>query len=272
MRLREFFYLIGFKPNYKFYRYKIQKIELPKEGLVEFACWLAPKYRDLVLTQSELDELRTFINEGDFAIDVGAHIGDSTLPIALACGASGAVIAFEPNPVTFAILGANSALNPKRTNIIPMPFAVTQEDTSLTFDYGDPWLSNGGDHFGISKFTHGSAFSIPVEGRWVEPIIREKYPERLARLRYIKTDVEGSDLISLKSLGGLIKQFRPYVKTEVGWTTTLIDREEIYNFFTELNYELRLVKQDTLFGPKITKEDMFSKNNIDIFAIPCPLA
>lgn len=269
MRLREFFYILGLKPNYKFYRYKIQKIELPKEGIIEFACWLAPKHHELVLNQSEVDELRTFISEGDLAIDVGAHIGDSTLPIALACGASGAVIAFEPNPATFSILGANSALNPKRTNIIPMPFAVTQEDTSLTFDYGDPWLSNGGDHTGMSIFTHGSAFSIPVEGRRIEPMIREKYPERIARLRYIKTDAEGSDWSALKSLGGLIKQFRPYVKTEVGWTTTRIDREEMYKFFTDLNYELRSAKQDTLFGPKIAREDMFGKDTIDIFAIPC---
>lgn len=268
MRLREFFYLMGFKPSHKFYSYRIQKIELPKDGVVEFARWLAPKYRNLSLAQSELDELRTFIHEGDFAIDVGAHIGDSTLPIALACGASGAVVAFEPNPATFAILGANSALNPKRTNIIPLPFAVTQKDTSLTFDYGDPWLSNGGDHTGMSKFTHGSAFSIPVEGRWVEPIIRDKYPERLARLRYIKTDVEGGDLAALNSMSGLIKQFRPYVKSEISWTTTPADRESIYKFFADLNYELRLVKPDTLFGPPISREEMFCENTIEIFAIP----
>jgi len=268
MRLREFFYILGLKPNYKFYGYKIQKIQLPKDGLVEFACWSAPKYPDLVMEQSEVDELRTFISEGDFAIDVGAHIGDSTLPIALACGATGAVVAFEPNPVTFAILGANSTLNPRRTNIIPMPFAVTPEDTTLTFDYGDPWLSNGGDHAGISKFSHGSAFSIPVVGRWVEPIIREKFPERLARLRYIKTDVEGSDWSALRSVKGLIEEFKPHVKSEIGWTTTQSDREAIYKFFTDLNYEIRLVKKDTLFGPRISRDDMFSEHNLDIFAIP----
>jgi hypothetical protein len=131
MRLKEIFYLIGLRPRVKVYGHCIQVIDLPKDGRVEFARWLTPKSRDLSLRQAEIDELRTFLREGDLAIDVGAQVGDSTLPIALACGRSGAVIAFEPNPFTFAILGANAALNPTRTNIIPIPYAATETDSSF---------------------------------------------------------------------------------------------------------------------------------------------
>jgi hypothetical protein len=159
MRLKEFFYLIGFKPGAKVYGHRIQVIDLPRDGRVEFARWLAPKARDLSLQQSELDELRTFLCDGDLAVDFGAQVGDSTLPIALACGKNGAVIAFEPNPFTFAILGANSALNSDRTNIVPVPYAATESDGSFVFDYGDPWCANGGDHGEVSAW-HMAAPSV----------------------------------------------------------------------------------------------------------------
>jgi hypothetical protein len=89
MRLREFFYLIGLKPSARIYGHAIQIIDLPKDGRVEFARWRNPRMPELVVRQSELDELRSFIAEGDVAVDVGAQTGDSTLPIALACGATG---------------------------------------------------------------------------------------------------------------------------------------------------------------------------------------
>ncbi|MGY8770607.1 MAG: FkbM family methyltransferase [Pirellulales bacterium] len=268
MRLREFFYLLGFKPNYQFYRYEIQKINLEKDGCVEYARWLCPKYKDLILNQREIDDLRKFLGEGDFAIDIGAQAGDSTLPIALACGASGAVLAYEPNPMTFALLGANSALNPGCTNIIPIPFAVSEHDASLVFDYGDPWLRNGGDHKDVSKWKHGSSFSIPVQARNIESLIREKYGKRLARFNYLKTDVEGHDLATLRSVEGLIQEFRPHIKSEVGRYASDKDRKEMFEFFKDMNYELRKVHSDTLFGQKISVEGMASKRSFDVFAVP----
>jgi FkbM family methyltransferase len=268
MRLKEFFYLLGLKPGAKVYSHRIQVIDLPGDGRVEYARWLAPNARDLSLKQTELDELRTFLREGDFAIDVGAAVGDSTIPIALACGGSGLVAAFEPNPFTFAILGANTALNPGRTNIVSIPYAATDADCSLVFDYGNPWFSNGGDHAGVSVWRHGSAFSIPVEGRRIEPIIRARFGSRLERLRYIKTDVEGHDLAVLRSLEGLIREFHPYIKTEVGKYAPAEDRIATHRLLTSHGYTIRLRENDTLFGPVLAEGDMPKGRTFDIFAVP----
>jgi FkbM family methyltransferase len=202
------------------------------------------------------------------AIDIGAMVGDSTLPIALACGKTGAVIAFEPNPFTFAILGANAALNPGRTNIIPIPHAATDCDRSLVLDYGDPWFANGGDHTGVSAWRHGSFFSIPVEGRRVESIIRARFADRLPRLRYIKTDVEGHDLAVLRSLEGLIREFRPYIKSEVGKFAPAEDRIATHRFLTGHRYTIRLKENNTLFGPLLTEGDMMKPKSFDVFAVP----
>jgi FkbM family methyltransferase len=268
MRLKEFFYLLGLRPRVRVYGHRIQVIDLPRDGRVEFARWLAPNIRDLSLRQAELDELRTFLSDGDLAIDVGAAVGDSTLPIALACGGKGAVIAFEPNPFTFAILGANAALNPGRTNIIPIPYAATESDSSLVFDYGNPWFANGGDHTGVSKWRHASAFSIPVEGRRIEPIIRARFGNRLGRLRYIKTDTEGHDLAALRSVEGLIREFRPFIKTEVGKYASAEDRIAMHRLLASHRYTIRLRQDETLFGPLLAEEDMQKAKSFDVFAVP----
>ncbi len=184
------------------------------------------------------------------------------------CGRSGAVIAFEPNPFTFAILGANAALNPGRTNIIPIPYAACDSDVSLTFDYGNPWFSNGGDHAGLSPWRHGSAFHIPVQGRRIEKIIRAKFADRLNRLRYIKTDAEGHDLSVLRSLEGLIGEFRPYIKSEVGKYASDEDRIAMHRFLAGHNYTVRLLENGTLFGRVLTEEDILKRKFRDIFAVP----
>ncbi len=268
MRLREFFYLIGLKPSARIYGHAIQIIDLPKDGRVEFARWRNPRMPELVVRQSELDELRSFIAEGDVAVDVGAQTGDSTLPIALACGATGLVLAFEPNPLTFAILAANANLNPGRVNIWPVPYAATPEDGPLTFEYGNPAYDNGGDHAGMSRWRHGSAFALAVEGRRIEPIIRARLGGRVARLRYLKTDVEGHDFKVLRSIEALIDEVRPYIKSEMNKYTTPEERLAMHHFLTGKGYRIHRVTEETLFGPVLRETDLPGLKSYDLFAVP----
>ena len=268
MRLRELIYLLGFKPRMRLYGHQIENLPLDG-GWVQYARWQAPKIQSLPDLQQEVDELRQFLRPGDFAIDIGAQVGDSTLPMALACGAQGLVAAFEPNPVTYAVLGANASLNPGRTHIFPLPYAATQEDVEMTFDYSDPWLSNGGDHAGQSRWRHGSAFSIPVRGTNVETLVRKKFPECLERLRYVKIDVEGHDHMVLRSIEGLLKQYRPHIKIEVARSTPHADRVGIRDLLLRLGYALHLVvDRQRLFGPALTDAHLFGPKTIDVFARP----
>lgn len=268
MRLKEFFYLLGLRPGLKVYGHRIQSIDLPDEGTVQYARWLSPSAVDLTLEQRELDELRTFLRDGDLAVDVGAQVGDSTLPIALACGANGQVLAFEPNPLTFAVLAANAALNPDRTHIVPFPYAAAESDGPLVFEYGNPHLDNGGDHRGISRWRHASAFRIPVRGLRIEPFIRARYADELPRLRYLKTDVEGHDLAVLRSVQSLIDEFRPFIKAEVNGVLSGDDRLALHAFLTERGYEVRRVVGMKLFGPRISAAEMHDTQTFDVFATP----
>lgn len=269
MRLKEFFYLLGLRPGLRIYGHRIQHIDLAADGPIEYARWLSPAAVDLSLEQDEIDELRTFLTEGDLAIDVGAQVGDSTLPIAIACGANGTVLAFEPNPLTFAVLAANATLNPTRTHIVPIPYAAADADGPLVFDYGNPFLDNGGDHAGISRWRHASAFSIPVQGRRLEAFIRSRYAELLPRLRYIKTDVEGHDLAVLRSVEALIEEFRPFIKAEVNGMLSTRERRALHDFLTGRGYDVRRVRGRNLFGRRITApDDMNDTRTFDVFATP----
>jgi hypothetical protein len=158
--------------------------------------------------------------------------------------------------------------DPDRTNIISIPYAASESDCSLTFDYGNPWLSNGGDHTGVSRWRHGSAFSIVVEGRRIEPLIRARFGDRLGRLRYIKTDAEGHDLSVLRSLEGLIGEFHPYIKSAVGKYASDEDRIAMHRLLASHNYTIRLVMNCNLFGMVLAEEDILKSKSINIFAVP----
>ena len=131
MKLKELFYILGVKPKPQKYGYKVRHFNLPKDGNVEYAEWLHPSEKQKSLNQKQIDALREFLKPNDIAIDIGAHTGDTTLPMALAVGKGGCVFALEPNPYVFPVLEKNSKLNMEKTNIIPLMFAAVAEDCNM---------------------------------------------------------------------------------------------------------------------------------------------
>lgn len=269
MKLKEFFYLLGLRPRgVKTYGYRIQKITLPQDGVIEYARWLHPKQIDLILDPQEMNELRKFINEGDLAIDIGAQVGDTTLPMALACGKSGLVLALEPNPYTRRILEANARLNKDKTNIEVLPFAATETEGEFTFEYNDSAFCNGGDLSGVSRWLHGSAFALTVEGKRLSKTLRDCYSDRLPRLKYIKVDVEGKDLYVLSTVRDIIVEFKPAIKIEVYKFLGADARRDIWRFFEELDYTLYKINGLTLRGEKLSSADDLSRwQHFDVFAV-----
>jgi hypothetical protein len=65
-------------------------------------------------SEAEVALMRQFVRPGDTVIDVGANIGDLTLPLAQMVGAGGRVYAVESHADTYNVLCANLALNEVR--------------------------------------------------------------------------------------------------------------------------------------------------------------
>src|ERR1700688_3042448 len=55
--------------------------------------------------------LTALVNPGDNVLDIGAHVGTQTIPLARKIGPSGLVVAFEPQRVLHQLLSANVSLN-----------------------------------------------------------------------------------------------------------------------------------------------------------------
>lgn len=110
MEIKYFLTTIRHRFIFHTYSFEIKCFNLPNDGYVEYAQWLHPLgYKDEI-SQSAIDELRNYLSEGDVAIDIGAYTGDTAIPIAVAVGKNGLVLAFEPNKYVFPVLQKNETL------------------------------------------------------------------------------------------------------------------------------------------------------------------
>jgi FkbM family methyltransferase len=269
MKLKEVFYMLGAKPRPRRYGHAVRSFSLPRDGTVHYAQWLHPRETEKAVTAEAVEALRQFLSPGDAAIDIGAHTGDSTLPIALAVGATGCVLAFEPNHFVFPILQTNAEINPGKTNIVPCMFAVTETDGPIEFQYSDSGFCNGGHHEGMSRWRHGHAFNLRVEGVNLERFLKARHPDVLPRLRYIKIDTEGYDCTVLQSISRILAECRPYVKAEVFKRTRLDKRRELLDAVRRHGYTVhRWLNEANYRGEIVTEDRLMAWEHYDIFCVP----
>ena len=273
MKFREILYLLGAKPALRHYPHRVDRFELAPGDSVEFANWLHPSARAKSIDPAAVAALSEFLKPGDTAIDVGAHIGDTSVPMALAVGEQGCVFAFEPNPRAFAVLEVNASLNRGRTRIVPLPYAASDAPGKLTFRYSDPGLCNGGELRGVSRWRHAHAFEIEVEAVAAESWLRERYPDELSRLKYIKVDSEGADPAIIRVMEGLLQDYRPYLRCEIYRHLPGAERKEFFRYLLDRDYVIhRYLGPVEYRGPVLGPDDACQQDHYDIFAVPAELA
>ena len=269
MKLRNLFELAGFRGKPRRFPYQVHQTELADKTAVRYAQWLHPRETKKPITSEAVDGLRRYLDEGDFCIDIGAHTGDSTLPMALAVGRQGTVLALEPNPYVYHVLEKNARANAHLTNIKTMMAAAAGDEGFLEFEYSDSGFCNGGRHEGVSALTHGHAFKLPVFCVNLEKELREDFSDLLPRLTFVKIDAEGYDLFVLRSIIGVVKEFRPVVKAEVFKNTDAKSRSALLSLLQEIDYAVyRIVDEPVETGPRITEENVGDWKHYDILCIP----
>jgi FkbM family methyltransferase len=269
MKLKEWFYMIGLKPKIKSFGFDIVKIEINKNQTFQWALWKNPKNHNSLPRIKDYSVLKLFLESGDFAIDLGAHVGDTTFSMGLCVGKKGLVLALEPNPATYRILKANSMLNQDKTNIVPLNLAAMDHDGSYVFQYNEPSLMNGGYQKGISRFKHASFFNVNVEGVNLANILNRDYRENLNNLKFIKTDLEGSDFSVFLTIKDIIKKHMPVIQSEINGIMSNSTRRKYIQTLKELNYIVFSLKSDTLDSlQELTQKIIDSDKTFDIVAIP----
>ena len=170
---------------------------------------------------------------GGVALDVGAHLGTWTLPMARAVGETGRVHAFEPIPFL------NEAL--RKT-------ALANGLNQVALDGRALGSAAGSSNFTIARGSHGrgnlgmsglgerpdGGETIQVEVTTLDSFALER---RLDRLDFVKIDVEGLEAQVLAGGGDTLGRFHPAIVFETGHEDR-DQRHAIYETLRPLGYRL----------------------------------
>ncbi len=171
--------------------------------------------------------LERLVREGDTCIDIGANLGYYTRTIARLAGPSGRVLAVEPMPPMLAVLRRNVR---RCRNVEILPYALGEENRTITMAntsaLRDGYLGTGQNFVNDSGVEASVSYTAEMR-RGTELFAA------LARIDFIKCDIEGYELHVMRQLSPLLEQHRPTVLIESGGA----NRAEIVRMFTEMGYK-----------------------------------
>lgn len=152
------------------------------------------------------------LGEGDFFVDVGAHIGFYSLLASLKVGQKGHVVAIEPSPASFELLKKN-VLN--RPGIKAINMALSDDEGMIDFfefrgpysEYNtmDPAQFEGQQWFNKNISSKISIMAMPGD-RLLEDFT--------AKVTIIKIDVEGAENKVIKGFKDYLTKNSPFVVME----------------------------------------------------------
>jgi FkbM family methyltransferase len=199
--------------------------------------------------------LCAMLSPGQTVVEVGANIGTHTIALGQAVGATGQVIAFEPQAGAFQLLCANVALN-NLSQVKTLAIAVGAKSGHIKMprmDYTKP--GNFGAVTATDLSTAPSA--APHRDGDIVPLGRLDDMLRLKNCRLLKVDAEGMELETLQGAETLIKQHQPILYVEN-------DRKDkspaLISFILGLGYSLYW------HTPLLFHADNFFENDAYIFA------
>lgn len=257
------------KNIFREYGYMVKNFHIEGIGNVQYAQWLHPSEKSKTIDSSNIEFFAKISKKGSLLIDIGAHTGDTALPMALAAGINGKVIAFEPNKYVYKILEVNASLNKEHTNIIPLCRAITREDGEFIFNYSDASFCNGGYLSRISNKRHGHNYELQVSGINLERYLMKHYENDLERLSLIKIDAEGYDKEIIKSMPNIIDKYKPNLLIECFKKLNKTERSDLFDTIADHGYTLYAVEDFTSIENiiRLGKKDILGKKQIEILAM-----
>jgi FkbM family methyltransferase len=241
-------------------------------GTIEFANWQNPLVTPTVITESTIGFFKQFMKQGDVVIDIGAHIGDTTVPMAICAGKQGIAIGIDPNPFVYNILEHNAKLNTTITNIHAYNFAIADVEQDYYFVSSEASFCNGGIST-TPKSKHGKyVFDKQIQGKNLIQFLEKNYADALHRISFIKIDTEGYDKEIIKAIAPLLVKYRPILIAECFSKHNKEQKMELYEVFESLNYKMYYCKDFDLqyqLMPLHTKQDVLQwKETFNILGIP----
>lgn len=160
--------------------------------------------------RNELAMLSSFLRGGDHVLDIGAHIGTFTVPLARRVGAEGRVDAFEALPQHVDILRRNTSADDLRQVHVHHALLGNGDDLALT-----PSVRPGNS--AETRYTSAAEGSEPdpaasPPASWT---LDDWWHRHGGTVRLIKIDVEGMELDVLRGGESLLAGCRPMLYLEI---------------------------------------------------------
>lgn len=171
------------------------------------------------LVESEAAALADFVTEGAVCCDIGAQYGLYTLTFAKRVGPTGRVLSFEPLPGPNAFLRAAArCLGARNVVVHPQALGDTQGLGTMSLPkprwfpvHGRAFLADDADGLGPNaEFAREQRLPVPVTT--LDAMVEEA---NLARLDFVKIDVEGYEPAVLAGAERTIRRFRPAMLIEI---------------------------------------------------------
>jgi len=209
--------------------------------------------------QETMDLFAALLRPGDFAVEVGAHIGYVSLYLAHLVGPGGKVLVFEPAPDNLKYLRRNTVGIPA---ISIVESAVTDYTGTARFHVETLTGQNNSllDDYAVRKANEDFAYAGPTPDVVMEvPCTRLADHLEQAGLpspALIKIDVEGAEYSVLRGMSRTLELGSPALMVEVSEQST-----KVLGLLREAGYSLFLENKQELEG------DLLPGSMCNIFAV-----
>jgi FkbM family methyltransferase len=174
--------------------------------------WDRPNLARLVRRRADESEFKAvplLVPPGSNAIDLGANVGLYSVLLSRLCGPTGRVWSFEPVPETYERLLETLALN-RCKNVTAVPIAISDESSVVKMNLFDPqfaeWNTLGNPSMPLKWGKRASpSRSVEVNSRTLDRFCDE---EEIARVHFMKVDVEGFELAVFRGARKLLQEGR----------------------------------------------------------------
>jgi FkbM family methyltransferase len=222
-----------------------------------FGDWLARHLVDLIPADGTI-------------LDIGANAGLLTLPFAKIMVPQGMIYAYEPDPEVLEQLETNVNLN-QLANVRIFPLAL-QDDTHVAEVILNIRRVTDGDNLinkGLSSIHPFPVYNVNSQTVAASTIDVEVVKHSLARIDFIKIDVEGAEYRVLQGGQTSLMKSRPIIQYEY---STLIDElinfpnsRFAYEFLTQLGYQQYGLREERYLSLLTSPPDQTAGINILCF-------
>jgi len=165
--------------------------------------------------EPEFDRLPEWVKPGDWVLDIGANIGHYTHHLSDLVGAEGRVIAVEPMPLTFELLGSNVArFEHKNVTLLNAAASDRAGIVHMETPEGNAYRAT------ISQQGSHTALALAIDDLEIDH-----------RISLAKVDVEGYEYPALLGMLKIIERDRPLLIVEYTG-----DKEAVERLLTGMGY------------------------------------